>query len=169
MARFRGHQRGRIQIPRRTAEWVNSADQDYVSVGANASNINQSNSTLGNTTIVRIRGMFSVVNTAEVDGDIIGAWGFGIVSAQAFAAGAASIPGPYTNGDWDGWFAHGYWSYRQELIGVGANVWKASVEAVIDNKAMRKVNDTDVVVVMTESQAVACKVAINFRMLLKLA
>ena len=103
------------------------------------------------------------------DFEPMGAWGMGIVIAQAFAAGAASIPGPFTNADWDGWFAHGYWSYRSMEAGTPGNLLIADVREAIDSKAMRKVLDLNVVVVMAESQSDAVRVAINFRMLLKLA
>ena len=98
----------------------------------------------------------------------IGAWGMGIVSAQAFVAGAASIPGPYTDVEWDGWFAHGFWGFRQTAAGTVGNLVVNSQFMEIDNKAMRKINDTDVMVVMAESQADAARVSIQFRMLVKL-
>ena len=141
-----------------------------MTVGANVSVIHQSNAGLGDTTIVRTRGLLS----AHAGGSIItdlgmdGAWGIGIVSAQAFAAGAASIPGAYTNADWDGWFAHGFWSFFQNAAGTPNNLVMSSVQMEWDSKAMRKVKDTDVVVVMAESQSAAVQVSLQFRMLIKL-
>ena len=93
----------------------------------------------------------------------------GIVSAQAFAAGAASIPGPYSQADWDGWFVHGFWSYQQTVAGTAGTLLLSSREYVIDSKAMRKIQGSDVLVVMAESQASAAEVSIQFRMLLKVA
>jgi len=157
----------RVVGAKRQSDWINSADQGYVVVGANASVLHQSAAAIGNNTIIRTRGLVSVNTTSEADTEVVGAYGMGIVTAQAFAAGAASIPGPFTDADWDGWFVHGYWSYRLELAGTAGTLLIDSVEMPIDSKAMRKINGSEVLVVMCESQADACRVAINFRMLLK--
>ncbi len=103
---FRG--RGRIgaavRRPKRVTQWLGSADQGFVSVGGGAKLLIQSNATLGNTTIVRVRGVVSVQpDTSAADFDVLGAYGIGIVSDQAFAAGAASLPGPWSDPDWSGW------------------------------------------------------------------
>ncbi len=95
----------RVRVPKRTTSWVGSADQPYQAVGAGGVNLFQSNATLQDTTIVRTRGVVSVKpNAFTADVDIIGALGMGLVSDQAFAAGATSIPAPYTDTEWGGWF-----------------------------------------------------------------
>ena len=53
-------------------------------------------------TVVRNRGMVSIIPTVNTDVEIVGAFGLGIVSDQAFGTGAGAIPGPLTDGDWDG-------------------------------------------------------------------
>ena len=61
-------------------------------------------------TIVRIRGRFMaflVSATAQLDG-FSGAFGIGLVTNQAFAAGGGSVPGPVADDDWDGWMFHQY-------------------------------------------------------------
>jgi len=103
--RFRGRGRTVVRSQRRLTQWVGSADAGYLAIAAGASVIVESNATLTGTTIVRLRGELSVrPSTFGADLDLVGALGIGIVSDQAFAAGSASIPGPWTDKDWDGWF-----------------------------------------------------------------
>jgi len=164
--------RATVGRSKRQLQWVGSADQGFVAIGANASVLHQSNGTLAGTTIVRTRGGFSVIPASrDVDLEVIGAIGMGIVSAQAFIAGAASIPGPFSDADWSGWL---YWSPFQYLFESTTDIGRlilgttgAGAE-VIDSKAMRKVQANEVLVVMVESQAGAFLASINFRMLLKL-
>ena len=158
---------------KRVTQWIGSADQGYVTIAAGASVLHQNGPTFGNTTIVRTRGNFSIIpSTFGADLSIIGAFGIGIVSDQAFAAGAASIPGPWTDPDWGGWFVWQPFAYRYEfttdvdrlVLGVqGAGAGE------IDSKAMRKVAPNETLVVMVESEAVAFSASINFRILVKLS
>ncbi len=67
-------------------------------------------------TIVWTRGQVSIApDVFSADVDIVGAFGIGIVSDQAFAAGAGSIPRPFTQSDWDGWFVWRSFSMRFEF------------------------------------------------------
>jgi len=157
------------RAPRRLSQWVASADQGYLAVASAASGILQSNASLGNTTIVRTRGLLSVRPTAfSADLDVSGAFGIAIVSDQAFAAGAASVPGPFTDQDWDGWFVWMPMLYRYEFGDLTGQAL-ISKELVIDSKAMRKVGANETVVVVFEAQAGAVSVASHFRMLVKLS
>jgi len=138
-------------------------------IGANASVLMETNATLINTTIIRTRGLLTTLpQVFSADLNIIGAFGIGIVSDQAAAAGAASIPGPWTDKDWDGWFVWLPFSWRFEVTDdVGRLI--ASVSTEIDSKAMRKVGANETVVVMAESQGAALNVSNPFRMLVKLS
>ena len=168
----RGFHRGRgvaVTRTRRLNAWVGSADQGVVAVAGNGSSIVESNATLTNTTVVRTRGVFSIQPQAfAADLTIVGAYGIGIVSDVAFAAGAASIPGPYTDKDWGGWFVWEAFSYRFEFADA-TGILIASITKEIDSKAMRKVKSDETVVVMCESQAAALNVVSNFRMMVKLS
>ena len=105
---------------------------------------------------------------AAADAEIVGAFGIAIVSDQAAAAGAASIPGPWSNADWDGWFVwEGFAMSLQFSDATG--VFLDSVQSVIDSKAMRRVGDNDTIVAMCESQAVAFEIACPLRQLFKLS
>ena len=167
-----GRGRGRVvqRATKRVNAWVGSADQGGQSIASNASAILQSNATLGGTTVVRTRGLLLVRPQGfGADLDMQGALGIGIVSDQAFAAGAASIPGPWTDPDWDGWFLWMAWALRVEFSDAsGVNI-PADVTQQIDSKAMRKVQFNETLVVMAESQAGAVIIETPFRMLVKLA
>jgi len=158
---------------RRQTTWVASADQEYTSLASNALGIQQSFDPTASgfikPTIVRTRGLLSVEpQTAAADLSLVGAMGIGIVTDAAFAAGAASLPGPITNQDWDGWFVWMPWAFTFESI-TQAGVLNFSHEWLLDSKSMRKVSDEETVVVMVESQVSAVRVSVQFRMLLKIA
>ena len=154
--------------PKRKSQWIGSADQGDVAVGANASVIVQSNAGLANVTIVRTRGLFSwKPSTFSASSIQLGAVGMGIVSDQAFAAGAASIPGPWTDPEWSGWFWWQAFSYRNQFdTAIGQQM--VGQDIVVDSKAMRKVEINEVVVMMAETFAVAGVIAGAFRQLVKL-
>ncbi len=95
-----------------------------------------------------------------------GALGMGIVSDQAFAAGAGSIPGPWTDADWDGWYVWVPFALRLE-VGTPSPVelHESTYTREIDSKAMRKVGANETVVVMAESQNGAFTIDSPFRTL----
>ncbi len=170
MTHFR---RTRTSSSRRQVTWVGSADQNYVAVATGANVILQSFDAFANgmekPTITRVRGQVSVGPQAgSADLDIVGAWGMAIVSNQAFAAGQASIPGPFDEDGWDGWLAHGYFSMK---LDVTTDVGRLLIDRVqeIDSKGQRKVSDNETIVIMAESNTGAFDISLQFRMLLKMA
>jgi len=168
LRRSRGIVATRGGAPRLT-EWIRSADQNYVVIGNNTSVITQSFAINVRQTIVRVRGELSIIPTAtSVDVKSVGAMGFAVVTDQAVAAGAASIPGPITNADWDGWFV---WVPFHQFFEVTTDIGRllAQTNVIFDSKAMRKVKLGDTIVVMVESQVGAFSAAATFRMLTKLA
>ena len=101
-----------------------------------------------------------------------GAVGICVVSENAFNAGIASVPTPVTDVAWDGWLWHHFFSLRAvtATIGDGVNgpavVWKI----IIDSKAMRKTNITDVeiaVIETTETTSASLHARIDTRSLSK--
>jgi len=163
--------------PRRLTEWIGSADSDYLAIAGGASVIIQSftNDTSllsARSTVVRTRGLFSIHPTAyTADLVAIGAVGFAMVTDEAFTAGAASIPGPWTEQEWDGWFVWFPFAFRFELLdGTGA-MMPGSLQIPFDSKAQRKFDQGMTIVVMVETQqaGAAVTVATPFRMLFKLA
>ena len=159
---------------RRKTTWIGTADQGFQSVGANAKIILASFGIEGSeagpaSTVVRNRGVLSiipaVVSSAQ---EIVGAYGMGVVSDQAFAAGAASIPGPWTDSDWEGWMVWVPFAYRLE-VSTDISRLLSQFDVVIDSKAMRKVTAGETMVQMVESQATAFNVVAPLRTLFKLA
>jgi len=108
-------------------------------------------------TVVRVRGMFYVeTDQIAASEDQLGAVGIAVVSEQAAVAGVASIPSPVANADWDGWL---YWQPILQgnvfLTGAGFSN-RTGFQYVIDNKAMRKIEDNEsLVTVVGNSHATA--------------
>ena len=126
-----------------------------------------SNPPLGET-ILRTRCMLSVKSdqTTVVEPQM-GAFGLIVVTDRAVAAGAASIPGPFTDGGDDGWFVH------QTIVQNSfSNSQTGTKTYEFDSKAMRKVEDGGEIAIMIEnsSPVVATGFIIQFtvRLLAKL-
>ena len=103
--------------------------------------------TVGASTVVRLRGILDVqLTSATSPGDgFFGAFGIGVVTSAAFAAGVAALPTPVTEIDWDGWMYHTFISVHESSAdepGSGASHQRIE----IDSKAMRKM-DGDVTLV----------------------
>ena len=99
-------------------------------------------------TLARIRGVVDiwVQSVTGVNDSFRGAHGICIVNADANTAGG--IPDPLTEEAWDGWIWHGYFNtFCASSTDVAG--WYGS-RIYIDNKAMRKFNETDVLVGVTE-------------------
>jgi len=96
--------------------------------------------------------------------DIIGAFGAGIVSAEALGVGVTALPTPFRDADWGGWMVWQPWAFRfQSDTDVGKEF--GSVEFEIDSKAMRKVEPNSAMVFVAESQVGAIKFAEEVRVL----
>ncbi len=103
-------------------------------------------------TVVRERGDLLVFSDQEAgDENQIGAIGFAVVSEVAAAAGAASIPGPHTNADWDGWYVWAAITGRYEFSSAAGFEGNFGQRITIDSKAMRKIEDNMSLVIMIEN------------------
>ena len=109
-------------------------------------------------TIVRIRGMLSFyldLSTAAGDG-FNGAFGMGIISADAFGAGSAAFPGPFFDADWPGWIVHRYWhlhgiAAQSQGADVPVNAFADVQHLELDSKAMRKQGANEILFGMVET------------------
>ena len=128
------------------------------------------------TTVVRIRGEIALwlpVVTTIGDGFINFAAAIGIVSADAFTAGVASVPAPLADPDWGGWL---WYHAGASLIGFETTeVLRGPIGAVripIDTKAMRKMSPNEaifgIVEFGTEVGTATVSFVMNTRMLFKL-
>jgi len=143
-------QRGFPPRSRRVTDWgfgPSAVNQGFTATGA----LLWSGGVTANSqrvTLVRIRGMihlFLTVAAAAGDG-FFGACGIGIVTDQAFAAGQGSMPEPFDEADWDGWLWHQFFDVRTltTVLGDGVNSKSASIFIPIDSKAMRKLEQPQV-------------------------
>jgi len=116
-------------------------------------------------TVVRVRGMMTVITDQTVAGEPqVGAFGMIRVTDRAIAIGATAIPGPMTDGDDDGWFVWTPFAQIQQSAVTGSN---NSVE--IDSKAQRIVREGQQLAVMFETAPVpnseGVRVTVNLRAL----
>jgi len=163
--------------PKRLVSWLAPADQGFIGVASTAKVIVGSFTpallvpSIDRATIVRTRGQVSVKFGAyTADLTIVGAVGMGVVSADAFAAGVASVPGPFSDADWDGWYMWRSFGYHWEVSAAGSTgQGRASNEFEVDSKAMRKIGTNEVCVIVAESQSGAFEINVPLRTLLKLS
>ena len=102
-------------------------------------------------TVLRTVGTWGVRADAILDEEQIGAVGMIIVSDTAAAAGVASIPGPITNADDDGWFLYTPFTFAIESISnVGV---RPDITHMIpfDSKAKRKSSSGKVIACVVEN------------------
>jgi len=134
-------------------------------------------------TLIRTRGdlnLFITIATAAGDG-FHGAFGIGIGNENAFTAGVASLNTPLGDEDWDGWIYHRYFGLfaggplatataadQQSQV----NSSSAAMHIEVDSKAMRKLNEGDVIYAAVEAvelgAAASMEWAFNSRTLVKL-
>ena len=99
-------------------------------------------------TVRRTRGRFAIMASVTTIADNIAALGMMVVSDSAAAAGAASIPGPVTDRNDDGWFVWESAMCHQSGSGT-TGAFNRVVE--FDSKAMRRVLDGYQIAVMVEN------------------
>ncbi len=170
------HPRGRTRAvsARRENTWIGPALQGSVAVAAAGASLIFSFDPFANgmpkPTVVRTRGVLTITPQAfTADLTIHGAFGLGIVSDQAFAAGVVSMPEPFSDANWDGWFVWQSFALTLEFITASGTIQPANLQIEIDSKAMRKVSDNETVVAICESQAGAFNCGAHLRQLYKLS
>jgi len=166
--------RGRAAGPKRQVTWIGPADQSFITVGSGLkvliASFDPDAGGLTKSTVVRTRGEVStaLLTSPAADVTVNGAFGLGIVTAQALAIGITAIPGPFTDADWDGWFVWGSFGMRFDSI-TQAGVLLTSQFREVDSKAMRKIPDGSNIVLVAESQAGGFAINMPLRLLLKVA
>ena len=137
---------------RRVTNWIAAAPVTALqNVAAATKIIDQSFTPSAPVTILRTRGriLFQTDQIAASE-SAFGAYGMGIVSRDALAAGAASVPGAYSDADWDGWFVHGFWACPT-IFGTAVGMHNLSQTFEFDSKAMRKLETADRLIVSVEN------------------
>ena len=103
-------------------------------------------------TIARTHGNFRIFSDqAGANEQAFGAIGIGVFDGEAVDAGIVSLPTPYTESDDGDWFFHAYWACDFSISGVGSSANPFNV--AIDNKAMRKLGDNDVICWIIQNQS----------------
>ena len=177
MGRSRGfHQTPRRNSSRPTSWGLGPAEVDGAFIASGKSLWSLATVSDEPLTIVRTRGLFSVINqaAASIGTGFFGAFGIGVVSNEAFAAGVASVPGPLNDSDWEGWMVHSFFDCRTvtATIGDGANVFSTAQRIEIDSKAMRKFDQSETLIGVTEvveSGAGTLEMQADTRILTKIA
>jgi len=112
-----------------------------------------SQATIDDLTLVRIRGqvLLSLSAVDAVNEGFRCYLGICSVSENAFNAGVAAVPAPLADIGWDGWIWH-YESILRSNFATFEPTSPMTMERIqIDNKAMRKVHNTDILVGVLET------------------
>ena len=151
--RTRAAQRVYTQRRRTGTDWGRLVSVAYVVVAAGTkvlvATVSLSNPGIGET-VRRTRGRLSIESDqAAAFEDQVGAFGMIVVNDLAIAAGVASIPGPVTDQNDDGWFVWVPFGQSSQLN--AADVGFSSREYEFDSKAMRRVEEGFTVAVVVEN------------------
>ncbi len=163
--RHRSFARGKSSS--RIVQWLAPSDQAFVNVNTGATTIISSASFEQVSTVMRTRGQVSIIpQDPSADLNIVGAYGACIVSTDAFTAGVASVPAPFDDADWGGWYVWRSFGYRLEVAdNTGKNFINWTQE--IDSKAMRKITPNETLIFVAQSQVGAYSINMPLRTLLK--
>ncbi len=143
---------GRVPPFKPATQWESLQQSAEVVVAAGTKVLVGSFFTDEPTTIRRTRGLISWRSDQNAADELpMGAFGMVVVSDIAFAAGAASIPGPFTDADSDLWFVHQYVFAPMSISGAGPLRDAVVRPYEIDSKAMRKFTEEERVVLMWEN------------------
>ena len=153
----------------RLTEWSSLVDAASVVVATTGSSIVSSTSFEDPGTLIRSRGLVTLeLPSYAADALVFGAFGAGIVSAEALAVGITAVPHPYRDADWGGWMIWQAIGMRFEFNDA-TGTFLASWNYDVDSKAMRKVGPNEAWVFVAESQSGAFSIHESVRLLLKLA
>ena len=102
-------------------------------------------------TVTRVRGYLTVWSDQVAGAEFPhGAFGYLLVNGEAFDAGVASIPTPFSEAGDGRWLYHAYWACPSEIRatdGLQTNFFNHT----IDGKGQRKVVDGDVLLAVIEN------------------
>ncbi len=116
-------------------------------------------------TVLRTRGiMMAIPSAPSADRFLTGAFGIMLVTDEAAAAGVASVPGPATDADNDGWFVHEWLMSRVEFSDA-TGLLDYAIQRY-DSKAKRIFEQGQTLVAVVENlSSNAMSFATNFRCL----
>ena len=157
---------------RRKTAWLASADENtFTAVGGGIidfqSSLNAAALALRPFTIVRVRGMLSMISDQVVASEEpFGAYGMAVVTDQAVTAGVASLPSPITEEGSDVWFMYHFGAAPINSAGV----LTSTATTYFESKAMRKVGIGEDIVQLFENanSTHGVRYVAKWRMLVKL-
>ncbi len=151
VSRGRGAFRGRAKRPGGTwARAVILPQSIPVSTKVLVATFVLSNSGIGET-IRRTLGNCFVVSDQSAASEVqAGSFGMIVANDLAVAAGAASIPGPFTDADDDGWFVWQGWS-QQSIIPASGGSFQEGKVYQFDSRAMRRAEEGFAIALMVEN------------------
>ena len=166
------HARG----PRRVVDWGLGPCNQNDSITSTGKHLwTQGISPSQNLTLIRTRGFVQVVllSVGAAGDGFLGAHGICMVTEDAFAAGQASIPDPFSDSNSDIWLWHSIFDVRAitATIADGVNAYSCVSKIEVDSKAMRKNFDPEMVIVgitgVQESGTATAEINADTRMLFK--
>ncbi len=159
----RGRSFKRSAGTKRLTEWTSSVPEAAFTALAGASAIIDNAFTTPNVeTLIRCRGLLVIQsNQIAAAEQPFGAIGLCLVTDQAFAAGAGSIPLPYTDSESDAWLLHQFWAAPFQF-GDGTGFARIDAQYQLDSKAMRRVTQDDTVLMVLEVGSAAA-IGVNYR------
>ena len=115
-------------------------------------------------TVRRTRGLVMIESDQDSSAeDQMGSFGMVVVNDLAIAAGAASIPGPVTDANDDGWFVWQPMLAAGLLNGISATSPGSRFQLFeFDSKAMRRVEEGFIVAIMVENASVLNGINVSF-------
>jgi len=134
--------------------WSSIARSVFVPVAGTFSGAGLSTSVAA--TILRCRGYVQATMDAskQVGDNLTITFGLGIVSGDAFAAGAASLPGPSTDPEWP-WMWWGAMDLSAQ-VAAGDDAWGSHSQRLeVDTKAMRRWKPNETLFMTAEVTSVA--------------
>jgi len=161
-----------IRSAKRATDWIQSSVETAVSsIAAATAILDQSFNISEPSTVVRTRGSLWIQSDQIAASEQpFGALGMAVVTDQASAIGISAIPSPYTNAGSDSFFVHLPFAVATRFGDATGFSAQSFTEFKFDSKAMRKVADSDSIVVVLENGSAAhgLNFLISFRMLIKL-
>ncbi len=163
-----------VRSARRATQWTSTVPETaFIILAAGSSVIDSTFVTTSGApeTLIRVRGLFTVQTdqTAAAEAPF-GAIGIAVVSDEAAAAGAASVPLPYTDAESDLWVMHQFFAAPFEF-GTAVGFSDVARQYEIDSKAMRKVSEDQTLVLMVQNGSAAhgMQYRLDLRLLAKVA
>ena len=150
--RFTSARRGSYRPP---TDWSSVSNAGLTNIAATTKILVASFQVVGSShTVKRTRGLIHWKSDQLTASEYtIGAFGMCVVSEDAFAAGVASIPGPFSDASSDLWMVHQY-VVSDMIFGTAVGFDSMGGRSYeIDSKAMRKVSEEERLVVVFENGA----------------